>query len=323
MNEPGPAELGKHAASPGAVPLLGWWHVAKRVVSQICKDDVPVVAAGVAFFGFLSIFPAIAAFVILYGLVADPGTVTQQLEPIRDLVPGEVFDLLAGQLTQVTSTTDSALGFGLLLTLGLAVWSSARGATALLSAMDIAYNESHREGWIRPRITALAFTFAGLLFAVLAMGLLGAVPAAVALLSLQNPFSDILLSVRWVVLAGIVLAALGLLYRYGPNRRNARMAWITPGSILATVLWIAASWGFGRYVANLGTYNETFGALGAVVVLQMWLYLSAFIVCIGAELNAELEMHTDADTTVGQWRPEGQRDAYVADHTTPLPGSGD
>jgi membrane protein len=323
MTEPDSDHLGKRATAPRRIPLRGWWGVTKRVAEQVSSDDVPVVAAGVAFFGFLSIFPAIAAFVILYGLIADPGMVMPQLEPIRDLVPAEVFDLIAAQLMQVSGTTDTTLGLGLVFTLALAVWSSAKGANALLSAMDIAYNETHRRGWIRPRITALAFTLSGLVFAMLAIGLLAAVPAAVALLAVRDIVSNVLLGARWVLLAGIVLVALGLLYRYGPNRRSARAVWITPGSILATVLWLAASWGFGRYVANVGTYNETFGALGAVVVLLMWLYISAYIVCIGAELNAELELHTNADTTTGRWRPKGSRGAYVADHTTPVPGSRD
>lgn len=309
--------LGRQASDPREIPLLGWWEVVKRVADQLTRDHVPVVAAGVAFFSFLAIFPAIAGFVILYGLVADPAAVTDQLAPIRDLVPADVFELLATQLEQVSGTTDGTLGFGLFLSLGFAVWSSAKGSTALLSAMDIAYNEPHRTGWVWPRVTALLFTLAGLLFAVLAVGLLAAVPAAVSLLAVRDPLSTVLLALRWVLLAGAVLLALGALYRYGPNRRSARLAWVTPGSVLATIVWLAASWGFARYVANVDGYNETFGALGAVVVLLMWLYISAYIICLGAELNSELELHTAVDTTIGRWRPKGSREAYVADHTRP------
>lgn len=311
------AQLGRNATDPRQIPMRGWWEITKRVAEQLTRDHVAVVAAGVAFFSFLSIFPAIAGFVILYGLVADPAMVTEQLTPIRDLVPGEVFELLATQLEQVSGTTDGRLGFGLLVSLGFAIWSSAKGSTALLSAMDIAYNEPHRTGWVWPRVIALLFTLAGLLFAVLAVGLLAAVPAAVALLAVEDPLSTLLLGLRWALLAGVLLLALGALYRYGPNRRSARLAWVTPGSILASVVWLAASWGFARYVANVDSYNETFGTLGAVVVLLMWLYISAYIICLGAELNAELELHTDADTTVGRWRPKGSRDAYVADHARP------
>lgn len=307
----------RNATDPRQIPLRGWWQVVMRVVGQLSKDNVPVVAAGVAFFSFLAIFPAIAGFVILYGLIADPGAVTGQLAPIRELVPNEVFELLAAQLEKVSGTTDGTLGFGLFISLGFAVWSSAKGSTALLSAMDIAYNEPHREGWVWPRVIALLFTLAGLLFAVLAVGLLAAVPAAVALLAVTDPLSTLLLGLRWLLLAGAVLLALGALYRFGPNRRNARLAWVTPGSLLATVVWLAASWGFARYVANVDSYNETFGTLGAVVVLLMWLYISAYIICLGAELNAELELYTAADTTVGHWRPKGMREAFVADHTHP------
>lgn len=323
MKDATDADLGKRATSPSGVPLRGWWQIALRVADQLTQDHVPVVAAGVAFFGFLAIFPAIAGFVILYGLVADPSTVTEQLSPIRDLVPREVFELLATQLQKVSGTTSGTLGLGLLLSLGFAVWSSAKGATALLTAMDIAYNEPHRTGWIWPRIASLLFTFAGLLFAVLAIGLLAAVPAAVALLAVEDPISSLLLGARWVLLAGAVLLALGALYRYGPNRRSARVAWITPGSVLATLVWILASWGFARYVANVNSYNEMFGTLGAVVILLMWMYISAYIICVGAEVNSELEMHTEADTTVGDWRPKGEREAYVADHTTPVGNSGE
>ncbi len=310
---------GKTADDPRKVPLRGWWEVIKRVVDQVTQDHVPVVAAGVAFFSFLSIFPAIAGFVILYGLVADPATVTSQLEPVRDLVPKEVFYLLSAQLQQVSGAAGGTLGFGLLLSLSLAIWSSAKGSSALLSAMDIAYNEPHREGLIRPRLTALGFTIAGLAFAVAAVGLLGVVPAAVALMSVPEPFAGIVLGVRWVLLAGIVLVGLGLLYRYGPNRRSPQFRWVTPGSILATAVWMAASWGFSFYVSNVSDYNETFGTLGAVVILLLWLYISAYIICLGAELNSELEHHTDADTTVGRWRPMGERRAYVADNITSPP----
>ncbi len=310
---------GKSAEDPREVPLRGWWEVLKRVVDQVTKDHVAVVAAGVAFFSFLSIFPAIAAFVILYGLVADPATVTSQLEPVRDLVPKEVFDLLAGQLQQVSGAAGGALGFGLLVSLSFAIWSSAKGSSALLSAMDIAYNEPHREGLIRPRLTALGFTVAGLAFAIVAVGLLGVVPAAVALMSVPDPFAGILLGARWVLLGGIVLVGLGLLYRYGPNRRSAQLRWVTPGSILATMVWMVASWGFSFYVSNVSDYNETFGTLGAVVVLLLWLYISAYIICLGAELNSELEHHTSADTTTGRWRPMGERQAYVADNITSTP----
>jgi len=308
---------GRRARRPGGIPLRGWWIIGKRVVGQLGQDNVPMVAAGMAFFGFLSIFPALAGFVILFGLVADPYTVTDYLVPMRDLVPGQVFDLVATQLEKVAGETDKALGFGLLVSLGFAVWSSARGATALLTAMDIAYNEGPRQGWVRPKLTALMFTLAGLVFAVMAVGLLAAVPAAVALMQAREPLELVLLGTRWIVLAGLVLLALGLLYRYGPNRRRARISWITPGSVLASIVWIAASWGFARYVANVDSYNETFGALGAVVVLLMWLYISAYIVCLGAELNAELELYTGADTTVGGTQPKGRRGAFVADNTRP------
>lgn len=315
--------LGRRARWPGGIPLRGWWTVGKRVVGQLGQDHVPMVAAGMAFFGFLAIFPALAGFVILFGLVADPYTVTDYLIPMRDLVPGQVFELVATQLEKVAGETDTALGFGLLVSLGFAVWSSARGATALLTAMDIAYNEGPRSGWIRPKLTALLFTLAGLAFAVMAVGLLAAVPAAVAMMRIGEPLEMLLLGTRWFVLAGLVLLALGLLYRYGPNRREARLSWVTPGSVLATVVWIAASWGFARYVANVNDYNETFGALGAVVVLLMWLYLSAYIVCLGAELNAELELYTAADTTVGGYQPRGGRGAFVADNTRPIQGAPD
>ncbi len=323
MGETGTGESGRQARWPGGIPLRGWWTVTGRVAGQLGQDHVPMVAAGMAFFGFLSIFPALAGFVVLFGLVADPMTATDYLVPVRALVPGQVFDLVANQLEKVAGETDRALGFGLIVSLAFAVWSSARGATALLTAMDIAYNEEPRSGWIRPKLTALVFTLAGLVFAVMAVGLLAAVPAVVAVVAVAEPVSILLLALRWVVLAGLVLLALGLLYRYGPNRREARASWITPGSALASAVWIAASWGFARYVANVNDYNETFGALGAVVVLLMWLYLSAYIVCLGAELNAELELYTGADTTVGGVQPKGSRGAFVADNTRPMSGPPD
>lgn len=305
---------GEYADRPSAIPRPGWRQVLLRVKDEIGGDHLSIVSAGVAFYSLLAIFPAIAATVMIYGLFADPADVQRQLAPLQDVIPPDAFQIIEGQLSAVASKGAQPLGFGLLLTLGLSLWSSTAGIKALFTAMNIAYEEKESRNFFKLNAIAIFTTLGTIVFVIVALTIIAAVPVAVDLLGIDGWLRAGLLLSRWVFLALFILVALAILFRYGPSRAPAQFRWVTPGAIAATVLWIAGSIAFSFYVQNFASYNKTFGSLGAVVVLLMWFYLSAFIVCIGAELNAELEHQTARDSTTGRERPLGDRGAYVADH---------
>ncbi len=306
---------GEYADRPSAIPRPGWRQVLLRVMDEITGDNLMIVSAGVAFYGLLAVFPAIAATVLVYGLFADPADVQRQLAPLQDVMPPDAFQIISGQLSAVAGKGAQPLGFGLLLTLGLSLWSATAGIKALFTAMNIAYEEKESRNFFKLNAIAMVVTVLAIVFVIVALAIIAAVPAAVDFLGFQGWLRAGLLLSRWILLALFILSALAILFRYGPSRAPARFRWVTPGAVVATVLWIAGSVAFSFYVQNFASYNKTFGSLGAVVVLLMWFFLSAFIVCIGAELNAELEHQTARDSTTGRERPLGDRGAYVADHT--------
>ena len=308
-------EHGQYAASPRSIPLKGWRQVLLRVKDQISDDNLSVVSAGVAFYGLLALFPGLAALVTLYGLVAEPATVRDQIGLLREIMPPEAYQIIADQLKKVTAEADTKLGFGLLISLALTLWSSTKGTKALLTAMNISYNEKESRGLIRYNVTAVLFTIGTVVFAVASLGVIGAIPAVLEIIELGEPIDMLVRWSRWAVMIVLFVMALAILYRYGPSRSNARLQWITPGAVAAALLWLMSSIAFSIYVTNFASYNETFGSLGAVVILLFWFYISAFVVCLGAELNAELEHQTYRDSTTGPARAAGSRGAYVADHT--------
>lgn len=308
-------KVGEYAAGPLAIPMRGWGQVVRRVIREVSTDRLSLVAAGVSFYGLLAIFPAIAAFVTLYGLIADPAIVERQLEPLRELVPAAAYDILAGQLNAVASGRQASLSFGFLLSLSLTLWSAMAGIKTMIVALNIAYGEQEQRSFVRLNLVALLFTVGGMVFMILSLFAIAAVPAIVGFLGIPEPLAGILLWVRWLVMALLAVVALLLIYRFGPSRRPARWRWILPGAILASLLLVAGSVAFSFYVANFADYNATFGSLGAVVILLMWFFLSGFAVALGAELNAELERQTRRDTTTGPPKAAGRRGAYVADHT--------
>jgi membrane protein len=305
---------GEYADRPMGIPRKGWVQVARRVKDQIGADNLSIVAAGVAFYALLALFPALAALVMIYGLISDPAEVTAQLEPLRSLMPEGAFTILEDQLTAVASREGTRVGFGLLFSLALAVWSSAKGIKALFMALNIAYGEREERGFIRLNVIALIFTAGAVLFVVAAIALIAGLPAAFALIDVGGILEGVALVARWPVIAGLAVIALAILYRWGPSRQPAKFRWISVGALAATALWLAGSLAFSAYVENFGSYDETYGSLGAVVILLLWFFVSAYCVCLGAELNSELEHQTRRDSTTGPARPQGARGAYVADH---------
>jgi membrane protein len=312
-------DRGRSADRPSQIPAPGWRDILWRVWAQIGEDNISILAAGVAFYSMLAIFPAITAFVSLFGLVADPGQVQEQFASLKGIIPEDAWSILDRQLTTVASAQTGSLGIGALLGLAIALWSAGAGVRALMIALNNAYHEHERRSVIVFYLTAVLFTVGIVALGVLSLGVIVAVPVVLGLIDL-GPIAAILIKLLpWLVLALFMTIALGALYRYGASRAQPKTRWVSWGALVATLLWIGASVLFSIYVSNFASYNETYGTLGAVVALLMWLWISAFIVLVGAELNAEMEHQTRADTTTGRRKPMGQRGAYVADHLGEVP----
>lgn len=315
MATAGAGVRGEQAGRPWEIPGRGWKDVLLRVWKEIGKDNLSIVAAGVAFYAMFAVFPAIAALVTLYGLVTDPAEAQRQMEPLREVVPQGAFDILLQQTTSVASQASGALSFGLILGLALAIWSATKGTKALITALNIAYEETETRGFFRLNLVSLALTVGAILFVLVLLAGIAAVPAILAFVGEQGGVLEtILLLARWLVIALLMMLALAVVYRYAPSRATPRFQWVSVGAVVATVLWLLGSFAFSLYVRNFDSYDKTFGSLGAVAVLLMWFYISAYVVCLGAELNAELERQTQRDSTTGPEKPIGQRGAFVADH---------
>jgi membrane protein len=273
----------------------------------------------VAFYAILAVFPAITAFVSLFGLFADPAAVQQQFTSLQGVIPAEAWTLLDDQLSTVLSAEAQSLGIGALIGLLIALYSGGAGVRALMTALNIAYNEDEKRSFVKFYLIAFVFTIGIAMLGLLSIGIIVAVPIVINLAQL-GPLAGVAIKLApWLALAVVVTIALGAVYRHGASRAGPQTRWVSWGALAATVLWIGASLLFSVYVANFGSYNRTYGALGAVVVLLMWFWISAYIVLLGAELNAEMEHQTERDTTTGAPRPPGERGAYVADHVGEVP----
>ena len=304
---------GRNAEKPTEIPLKGWKDIAFRVKNELASDHVGLIAAGVAFYALLAIFPAVTALMALAGLVLEPAEVTAQLESLTRMIPKEAAQIILDQAVEVAGSEDAGLGFAFVIGLTLAIYSASKGMGSLIEGLNVAFDEDETRGFIKRTIVTLLLTV--FLIIGLIVGLLStlAVPAILELISLPSWLETTLSLLRWVALAVLSVFGLGVLYRYGPARDNAEWKWLTPGAVTACVIWLAASVGFSIYVSNFGSYNESFGSMAGVIILLMWLWISAFIVLLGAELNAEIEAQTSVDTTVGPDQPMGSRAAEKAD----------
>src|SRR6185437_5772415 len=313
-----PDPLGRRADEPHEIPPTGWWYILKRLAGDISRDNISLMAAGVAFYGLLSLAPGFTALVALYGLVFDPSQVQAQVAAMEGLVPEQGRQLIAGQLTTIVQGSNSTLGVSFIVSLMLAIWSANSGTSALMMALNVAYAEPEKRGLLRYYAGTLALTAAAVIFGIVSLTLVAIIPAVVGLLPF-GAFGKIAVDwIRWPVLVLLFAVALAVTYRYAPSRNEPRWSWVSTGAVLATALCIGGSVLFSLYVGKFATYNKTYGSLGAVVVLLMWFWLSAFAVLIGAELNAEMEHQTARDTTDAPKKPMGRRGAYVADTVAPI-----
>jgi membrane protein len=304
---------GDSAETPAQIPARGWWQVTKRAFAEGKTDNVSILAGGVAFFAFLALFPAMIAAITLYGLVADPATVAGQISSMAALLPETARPLITDQLNSVAAASGGALGIGLIVSLLAALWSASGGTMNLIKATNVAYDEDESRGFLKLRGIALLLTLGAVVFVLLAVALVAVVPALFDALGLGGVGLVIAQVVRWLLLVVLVVAALAIVYRVAPDRDTPRFSWVSTGAIVATVLWVIGSILFSLYVSNFGSYNKTYGALAGVIVLMLWLYLTCYIVLLGAEVNAESEKQTSRDSTTGPEVPRGQRGAEAAD----------
>lgn len=304
---------GRNATRPSEIPRQGWKDIAFRVKNEIAADSLSIIAAGVAFYAFLSIFPALAAFVSIYGLITDPAELQEHVSSIQTLLPAEAAQLVNDELRRVGESQESHLGWSLVVGTLLAIWSAAKGMKTMFASMNVAYDEKESRGFFKLNTAAVLMTLGAILFVIAFLTLIVGVPAYLASFGMPGILGSLINYLRWPILAVAGIFALSFLYRYGPSRRKPQWRWISWGAAIGTFIWLLGSALFSFYVANFNNYNKTYGSLGVVVILMMWLLLSVYSVLIGAEVNAEMEHQTAEDTTVGEPRSMGQRGAHVAD----------
>ncbi|MCK0167406.1 YihY/virulence factor BrkB family protein [Jannaschia sp. S6380] len=308
--EPG---RGRAADKPGAIPIAGWKDILKRVIGEISKDHVGLVAAGIAFYGLLAIFPAITALMAIAGLLYEPQELVAALEGVSKVVPPDVSQILLDQAKEVAGSQQGGLTLGLILGLLLALWSASAGVGSLIEGLNLAYDETETRGFVKLKLMTIFMTILMVLGVILAALLIIAVPVALAFLAFSPWMERLIQILSYVPLALLFVGGVVAFYRWGPDRSRAKLRWLTPGAILASVLWLVVSIGFSLYVQNFGSYNETFGSIAGVIVLLMWMWLSAYVILFGAEINSEIEAQTARDTTTGVREPMGHRGAVKAD----------
>jgi membrane protein len=305
-------DRGRGADAPQEIPAKGWKDIAKRTGKEVKADQVPLLAAGVAFYVLLALFPAIIAGVSIYGLVADPQTVRDQINRLAETLSPETATLIGTQIQQVTSSAGGALGLATVIGILTALWSASSGMKALITGVNLAYDETEGRKFVKLRGLSILMTLAAMVLLAVALALIVGFPAVPDSWPTVLQWTAAIL--RFVLLAVLLMAGLAALYRYAPDRDKPKWSWSSPGSVVATVLWVLASVGFSIYVNAFANYNKTYGALAGIIILMFWLYLTAFVVLVGAELNAEMELQTARDTTAGPEKPLGERDAQAADH---------
>ncbi len=312
------ARRGRAAERPKEIPRSGWRDILIRVKNQVRDDKVPLLSAGVAFYAMLSLFPSVIALVSIYGLVADPDNIRAQVSKLATVIPAEARRLLTEQLTALTSTAGGKLSLAVGLGILTGLWSASSGMKALITGVNAAYDEPESRKFLKLRGLALLLTLGSILIMAAALGVIVVLPVLIhhVLGSVGGTIVGVL---RWPLLAVLLIVGLAVLYRVAPDRDDPKWRWVSWGSVVATVLWVLGSMGFSFYASHFGNYSKTYGSLGAVIVLLFWLYLSSFVVLVGAELNAEMELQTKKDTTHGPDRPMGERDAHAADYVAATP----
>ena len=312
------AERGRGAERPSQIPRAGWRDILIRTKNEIGNDHVSLIAAGVGFYALLALFPGIAATIAIWGLLFDPQQIEQQIAAVSGLLPEQAAAIVTEQARTVAAG-GGGLGLAAVGGILLALYSASKGMKALIEGLNIVYDEEEKRGFIKLNLMALGLTLGVIVAMIAALGLIIVVPVVLGFLGLGSVVSALVSLLRWPTLFVGALLILAALYRYAPSRAAPRWRWVSWGAGVATVVWILGSIAFSVYVSNFGSYNETYGSIGAVIILLMWFWLSAFIVLLGAEVNSEMEHQTERDSTTGAPQRRGRRGAYVADQVGEVP----
>jgi membrane protein len=290
-----------------------YWRALRASIADVPENNLGLISAGVAFFAMLSLFPALAALIAILGLISDPAVVVSQLEGVRGLIPGDVYDILHKQVVGLVTSRADTLGWAGVVSVVVAIWSARAGVGAMVIGLNNVYNERNRKA-AHHYFRALLMTVGLVCVAIVALLTVVVAPVILAFFPL-GPFGTLMADVvRWSVAISVLLAGVGVLYRFGPNRRAARVGWLTVGAVMAVASWAIVSIAFSYYVANFGNYNQVYGSIGAVIAMLVWLWISSFLILLGASLNAQIELRTHPDSTIGRSKPLGQRGAFMADH---------
>jgi membrane protein len=304
---------GRHATHPLQIPWQGWKDIFWRTYAEMQSDRLLSIAGGVGFFVLLAIFPAITALVSAYGLFFNASNIANNLSLLSDIVPGNVLTIVHEQAQRIAANSGGALSVGIVVGILVSLWSAMSGVKAMIDALNVIYEQQEGRNFFKLSLVALVFTLGGFATFLLAIAAVIVLPLVLAPIGLGSAAGTLTRFGRWPALLLVLLIGLAVLYRYGPDRRAARWQWVSVGSVFAAVTWIVASYLFSWYLASFANYNATYGSLGAVVGLMMWLWISTIVVLLGAELNAEIEHQTARDSTVGHEKPLGARGAVMAD----------
>jgi membrane protein len=308
---------GEDADRPEQIPPRGWLQVAKRVKDEAKADNASLLAGGVAFFALLSVVPLLVAVLAIWGIFASPADATRLIRDLASGLPNSAQHLVTEQVRSIASRSNGGLGLTAALSLVLALWSASSGTKHLIEAVNTAYDEQEDRGFVNVRALALALTGGAIAFLLVAIGLIAVVPSALDDAGVPDALRVTVEIAIWPVLGLLMILSLAVLYRVAPDRADPKWRWVSWGAVVATLLWLVGSAAFALYASNLGSYDKTYGSLGGVIVLMLWLYITALVVVLGAELNAALETQTVRDSTTGPEQPLGQRGAEAADSVPP------
>ena len=301
------------AKSPLRLAKRDWIEIFKRVKAEIDDDDIGMVAAACAYYALFSIFPLLIATVSIYGFIADPVDLEQQINAIARGIPSDAAAVISTQLHSIIGNPPSALGIGALLSIIVALWTASAGTKSIMKSLNIVYDEPEKRGFIKFNLWSLGLTLGAVVAIIVAVSLIVVLPVVMDFIGIGSFANDVLLALRWPLLAGLFAFAIAVVNRFGPSRATAKWRWVSVGAVLGTTLILVASAGFAFYVKKFGSYNATYGSLSGVVILLLWFYLVSYAVLLSAEVNAEMEHQTLADSTTGPERPMGQRGALKAD----------
>jgi membrane protein len=304
---------GRHAVAPWHIPSAGWKDIFWRVYASVNDNRLLAVAAGVVFYSLLAIFPAIAAFVSLYGLIADASTIDSHLSLAAGIFPAGAVDILHEQIARLTAKGDAKLSLGFITGLAVALWSANAGMKAIIDALNVVYDEKEKRSFVKLNLLSLLFTLIAILSLMIALAAVVIAPMVFSAVGLSSLWGLAIAVLRWPLLLVLAAMALAAIYRYGPSRAEARWQWLSVGSGAAAIGWLITSALFSWYIGHFGAYNATYGSLGAAVGMMMWMWISAIVILLGGELNAEIEHQTAKDSTVGSEKPLGERGAVMAD----------